>query len=330
MAKIQCKICGGRLELSEGMTAGKCGHCGNTITLPCLRNDRQEQFYNLAEYFRHRGDFDQAQVNYNALIRESPNDPEAYWGFLLSRCGIRYENDPSSGNFVPVCVREQSVSILADPDYLRVLDLAAEDVRGIYEAEAAQIAAIQKILQRSAPEEAASNIPEVTEGKPAIADVETTPAAFPEVLPSFTIETDNPLLVRVQLFLETGDFASARQYCERILDEKPENGYAYFYWLMAERKVSDAKMLVQVQDLSEKMSFKLAHRFSDPDFAAKLDELARQAKICGKKDALSLRTKLQIKVAENQWLIEFARQLLKNGLQRGRTLLKKIKFLKVK
>ena len=45
------------------------------------------------------------------------------------------------------------------------------------------------------------------------------------------------LLKRVKLFLEDGDFTEAASYCERVLDQDPENAEAYLGKLMAENGV---------------------------------------------------------------------------------------------
>lgn len=46
-----------------------------------------------------------------------------------------------------------------------------------------------------------------------------------------------PLVKRIFLFLEDGDFDSADDYCEKVLDQDPENGQAYLGKLMAELKI---------------------------------------------------------------------------------------------
>lgn len=82
---------------------------------------------------------------------------------------------------------------------------------------------------------------------------------------------ENPLLLRAKLFLEMGDFASAREYCERVLDAEPRNGAAYLCRLMAELKISDEAKLVEVEGLENLPTFKLARKFATGETAAKLD-----------------------------------------------------------
>ena len=83
----------------------------------------------------------------------------------------------------------------------------------------------------------------------------------------------NPLLKRAMLFLESGDFTSATEYCGKVLDTEPENSFAYLAKLMAEKNIRDEKQLVSISKLREDQDFKFARRFASPDFAAKLDAL---------------------------------------------------------
>lgn len=281
MAEIECKICGGWLKLPAGVTLGECPHCGTLTTFPKITDEQQEQLYNRAEQFRRSGDFDKAVSCYEDLIWQMPEDAEAYWGLVLSRCGVEYIEDPVSHKRVPACHRLLPEPIFSDPDYCRVLELATEDTRPLYEQQAAQIAEFQKFSSQETSQKAAA----APADKPEPPAARKTPVTPSVEFPSFSIETDNPLLVRVQLFLESGDFASARQYCERILDEDPKNAYAYFYRLMAEREISEARKLLQVRKLAEDKSFVLARRFADPELAKKLDDILRIQDIAEKEAA---------------------------------------------
>lgn len=92
-----------------------------------------------------------------------------------------------------------------------------------------------------------------------------------------TLPTDaNPLLKRAMLFLESGDFASAKEYCGKVLDAEPENPFVYLAKLMAENNIRDEKQLVFIGGLPENPDFKLARRFASPELAAKLDALVAE------------------------------------------------------
>ena len=154
MAKIQCKICGGMLTLPEDKTSGECPYCGMLTTFPRIVDEQTAQLYIRAEHFRQSCNFDKAVATYEAILNLNTEDPEAYWGLLISRYGIEYVEDPSTHERIPTCHRVQFDSILTDPDYRNALKFASDADRGIYEKEAHRIADIQKsILKISSQEE---------------------------------------------------------------------------------------------------------------------------------------------------------------------------------
>ena len=79
------------------------------------------------------------------------------------------------------------------------------------------------------------------------------------------------LLKRVSIFLENGDWSNADIYCEKVLDNDPENGQAYVYKLLAQAKVSELDALktspVSLDSLS---TYKNAVRYSDAATSGRL------------------------------------------------------------
>ena len=144
MARIQCKMCGGELNLPEGIASGACEYCGSMVTFPKISSDTMENLYNRAEHFRRINDYDKAVAAYEKVISANPDDAEAYWGLVLSRFGIEYVEDPVSHERIPTCHRVQFESVLADPDYLTALERAGSAEKEIYQHEAQRIAEIQK------------------------------------------------------------------------------------------------------------------------------------------------------------------------------------------
>lgn len=73
-----------------------------------------------------------------------------------------------------------------------------------------------------------------------------------------------PLLKRAFMFLEDGDWNSANEYCERVLDQDPENAQAYLGKLMAELQVHTHEGLIDCKmpfDSSD--NYRKAIRFGD-------------------------------------------------------------------
>ena len=80
-----------------------------------------------------------------------------------------------------------------------------------------------------------------------------------------------PLLQRAFMFLEDGDWNSANEYCEKVLDLEPENAEAYLGKLMAELYVhtkGDLKNVATPFDGSN--NYQKAVRFGDPALSDEL------------------------------------------------------------
>lgn len=80
-----------------------------------------------------------------------------------------------------------------------------------------------------------------------------------------------PLLKRALLFLEDGDWNSANEYCEKVLDIDPENAQAYLGKLMAELKVKKQESLRDCAEPFNGMNnYQKAVRFADDRLKASL------------------------------------------------------------
>ncbi len=100
------------------------------------------------------------------------------------------------------------------------------------------------------------------EPKPIIKETVVTPAA--------TAATA-PLLRRAFMFLEDGEWQSADEYCEKVLDVEPENAEAYLGKLMAELHVKNRDDLKkQPQPFDDRNNYKKAVRFGDEKLKAEL------------------------------------------------------------
>ena len=154
MAIFKCKMCGGELQIAEGMTVCECAYCGTTQTLPKLDTDKRENLYDRANHFRRNNDYDKAMSIYEQILNEDPGDAEAYWSLVLCRYGIEYVEDPTTHKRVPTVNRAQYKSIYADEDYKAAIEHADSMQKWVYEEEAKTIDVIQKgILEISNKEE---------------------------------------------------------------------------------------------------------------------------------------------------------------------------------
>lgn len=154
MAVFKCKMCGGSLEVAEGLSVATCEYCGTTQTLPRLNDDKIANLYDRANHFRRSNDYDKAMGIYEQILNEDSSDSEAYWSLVLCRYGIEYVEDPTTKKRIPTVNRAQFTSIFSDEDYKSALQYADDEQKVIYEEEAKAIDNIQKgILEISNNEE---------------------------------------------------------------------------------------------------------------------------------------------------------------------------------
>ena len=80
-----------------------------------------------------------------------------------------------------------------------------------------------------------------------------------------------PLLKRVFMFLEDGDFESANEYCEKVLDQDPENAQAYLGKMMARLQVRRPADLGQLNHpFNDDADCKKVLRFADDELKQKI------------------------------------------------------------
>ena len=153
MAIIKCKMCGGNLEITEGVTVAECEYCGTKQTVPSADSEKKTSLFLRANKLRFDCDFDRAANIYDSIITDFPAEPEAYWGLLLCKYGIEYVDDPATGKKVPACHRSSYESLLEDENLEKVMEYADAVARRVYREEAKAIEGIRKgILEVSGKE----------------------------------------------------------------------------------------------------------------------------------------------------------------------------------
>ena len=81
----------------------------------------------------------------------------------------------------------------------------------------------------------------------------------------------SPLLKRAFMFLEDGDWQSADEYCERVLDLDPENALGYLGKLMAELRVRKQEELRHCEEpFDDRNNYQKVLRFGDDELKAAL------------------------------------------------------------
>lgn len=100
------------------------------------------------------------------------------------------------------------------------------------------------------------------------------PAVAKETVPTETATVNTaPLLKRVFMFLEDGNWRDADAYCEKVLDQDPENAEAYLGKLMAELHVRKrAELQTYNRTFTYSPNYQKIVRFGNKEMIAELDE----------------------------------------------------------
>lgn len=123
----------------------------------------------------------------------------------------------------------------------------------------------------------------------------------------------HPLLRRAMLYLEDREWRNADEACERVLDEDPENPYAYVLKLMVELRVCNEQELRGYPErINNAKLYQKAVKFADAELREKLTEYA---------DAIADRLEQQRLEAERQRL-ELERIDRENRYYQAKSLMK--------
>lgn len=154
MAVLKCKMCGGALDVTEGITVCECEYCGTMQTIPSVDDEKKITLFTRANRLRAACEFDKAAGVYENIVSDFPEEAEAYWGLVLCKFGIEYVDDPATGKKIPTCHRSSFESIMDDSDFEQTMENADPIARKVYREEAKTIDGIQKgILEISGKEE---------------------------------------------------------------------------------------------------------------------------------------------------------------------------------
>lgn len=153
MSLFKCKMCGGDLEIAEGVTIAECEYCGTKQTVPKAMDENLQNLFNRANTLRIKSEFDKAEKLYEKIIQADSTQSEAYWGLILCKYGIEYVDDPATFKKIPTCHRASYDSIIADDDYKSAIENADMSQRSIYEEQAREIDRLQKDILALAQKE---------------------------------------------------------------------------------------------------------------------------------------------------------------------------------
>lgn len=129
-----CYNCGGEFVNRGGTLV--CHYCG-TVKPENISGEELTLLYTAFQRLR-IADFSDAEQEFDDIIRRHPRNAQAYWGRLLTRYGIKYEDD-YDGTKIPSCYAASIESVFDASDYKRALELADADNREVFREHAEYI-----------------------------------------------------------------------------------------------------------------------------------------------------------------------------------------------
>ena len=143
-----CYNCGGEFrEIRDRMVCMSCG----TYKPREITSEETSLLYSAFQKLR-LAEFVEAEQEFDDILQRHPGNAQAYWGRLLSRYGIKYEED-HDGKRVPTCYAPVMESILESSDYAKAIEYADYDTMKAFRAHAEYIENVRKEWQEKAAKE---------------------------------------------------------------------------------------------------------------------------------------------------------------------------------
>lgn len=144
MAVFKCKMCGGELNIQDGVSVVTCEYCGTKQTVSKSRDEIFTNLYNRANNLRLKCEFDKAEQVYEKLLDIENTESEAHWGIVLCKYGVEYIEDPKTYKRIPTCHRTVYEAVRTDVNYIAAIENADKEQKALYVAEASVIDELQK------------------------------------------------------------------------------------------------------------------------------------------------------------------------------------------
>ena len=122
-------------------------------------------------------------------------------------------------------------------------------------------------------------MPDLVRGIKKIVGVEDTPYSRNSASShnAHTHQEIEPLLKRVEIFMDGGDWVNADIYCEKVLDVDPENQMAYLYKFLSQLKVKSINALEEMTTpLDQFKTYRNAVRYADEERSKQLVEINKR------------------------------------------------------
>ena len=135
----QCFNCGGDLREIDGRIV--CVNCGTYVPKQ-ISNEEIMLLTSACQKLR-LANFSEAEAEFEDITRRHPKCAQAYWGRLLAKYGIKYEED-YDGRRIPTCYAASIESVFDSSDYQKALMYADAQNQAVYKQHAQYIERCRK------------------------------------------------------------------------------------------------------------------------------------------------------------------------------------------
>ena len=143
-----CNHCGGDYEYRGGRWI--CRWCGS-YKQESVSSEEEVLLYGSYQKLR-LTEFIEAESEFDDFIQKYPENPSGYWGRLMARYAIKYEQD-FDGRMIPTCYATSIGRVTSASDYKKALQYADAENRAYYKSQAEYIERVRKVWLEKAQQE---------------------------------------------------------------------------------------------------------------------------------------------------------------------------------
>ena len=145
MKEMRCLHCGSN-EFGERHGKLYCLYCGSVYL---KRPEDEEILLSNAYQALQFMNFAEAEERFERILEQNDGLPEAHWGYVCARHGIRFEQD-FDGSRIPTCCLPEIESFSGDAHYLRAVELSDAETAAWYQDKAAYIDRVKEVWHQKA------------------------------------------------------------------------------------------------------------------------------------------------------------------------------------
>ncbi len=242
MSYLKCRFCGSKVNPIGNNHVGTCELCLNTQSIPFTTEEKYIEMFNHARDLITKKDFDKAEEIYDEILKDLPNEAEAY--LMKGFCKYHVSYDEEKQTFI--------CGISSDTPF-------SQDENALLTLQNAHLTVLERY-------------------KKTIDQVEKARIKAFDLWTSEEEKKQTRLIKKAYQALEIGDWASASEYAEEEIAIHHDSSEAYLCKLLSTLKVPSLEKLESVETPFDSLiSFEFAFKYADDETKTKLSNFSKKA-----------------------------------------------------